>query len=121
MTFFFFTVAWSPPGPPPSLQHYPIQSGQVDYRGDDTSRAATKGNDAKPKGKVCKIKLEEYFDAKGQVGKNVVEYHTKADGYGYKSTVICPEVGYVTGEKRPTKHDAEQNAAKKALQKLKPK
>lgn len=106
----------------PLQQPFQNLGTQMDYRGsqekDGTSRAPTKADTPKPKAKVWKSKLEQYFDAKGQTGKEVVEYHTKAEGYGYKSTVICPNLGYLIGEKRPTKDDAEQNAAKKALQEL---
>ena len=93
------------------------QTGQ--FRGPQEA-AGSRDEAAKPKGKkMWKTKLEEYFNAKGQDGKKVVEYRTKAEGYGYKSTVICPEVGYVTGEKKPTKPEAEHSAAKMALKKLK--
>jgi len=60
--------------------------------------------------------LDEYFKAKGM--DDAIDYKTKPEGSGYRSTVFCPELGYADGEIRPTERKAEQSAAKKALEQL---
>ena len=48
-----------------------------------------------------------------------IKYDTKLDGsLSYRSTVFCPKVGSVTGEKCSSKQDAEHSAAQKALELL---
>lgn len=68
--------------------------------------------------KSKKAELEEYFSTEGSDGKNRIDYDTKPDGSGYKSTVYCPVVGYAIGDMRFSEERAEENAAKKALIKL---
>ncbi len=63
-----------------------------------------------------KSKLGDYFKAKGV--KAAIDYNTIQDGDWYKSTVFCPELGYINGEKCSTSVKAEQDAAKKALKQL---
>lgn len=79
---------------------------------------------AKPKSlhnKVWKSKLKEYFDSKykGNSGRVDIQYDTKSESNGYRSTVFCTDLGYATGDLCPSKQQAEQSAAKKACERLK--
>ena len=46
------------------------------------------------------------------------QYNTPPSGNGFRSTVLVPGLGAVTGSEQPSKKKAEQDAAEKALLKL---
>ena len=68
--------------------------------------------------KTPKTLLKEYCESKWK-GKKEAKYTTREFNGGHKSTVLCPEIGYMDGDVKPTKKEAENNAASKVLRKLK--
>ena len=66
-------------------------------------------------GKTPKTQLKELCEQKFCPSP---QYNTPPFGNGFRSTVLVPGLGAVTGSEQPSKKKAEQDAAEKALLKL---
>lgn len=67
---------------------------------------------------VWKSRLKEYYDKKGRPGMEIKYKVMVLEQDRFVATVFIPELGEVKGESGRSKREAEQSAAKNALQRL---
>lgn len=96
-----------------------MQSSQC--RGVSNMSAAVIAPVGTPSNMIWKSRLKEYYDKQGKPGMEIKYTATSLGQDGFVATVFTPELGPagIVGECGKSKKEAEQNAAKKAMEYLK--